>query len=66
MKEGIHPTVSDFMRQNGRKGALVRKLTPQDRARGVAVRLKKAELIRNGFSEQEALRRARALVGKQP
>ena len=66
MKEGINPTVSDFMRQNGRKGAQVRQLTQRDRARGVAVRLKKAELIRNGYSQQEALRRARALVGRQP
>jgi len=58
----VHPAVSDFMREIGRRGAEVRQLTQADRAKGVQVRVLKAELRKKGYSEQEALKRARAQV----
>jgi hypothetical protein len=58
--------VSQFFQETGRRGSEIHRLTPEARQLGVAVRLKKAELIRKGYSEQEALRRARVEVVRQP
>lgn len=66
MRQTIDPVISDYMRRNGRLGAGVRQLNQEERDLGVRVRLKKAELIRQGYSEQEALRRARVLVKGTP
>jgi len=62
----VHPAVSDFMRQIGRRGAEIRQLTPADRAKGVQVRVLKAEFKRKGYCDREALRRARAAVDQSP
>jgi len=58
--------VSRFFKETGRRGADVHRITPAARQLGVAVRIKKAELIRQGYGNQEALRRARLEVRKTP
>jgi len=67
MSRPIFPEeVSRFFKETGRRGADVHRITPAARQLGVAVRIKKAELIRQGYGNQEALRRARLEVRKTP
>ena len=67
MTKPIFPCeVSRFFQETGRRGAEIHRITPEASARGVAIRKRKAELIRNGYSAQEALKRARVEVGKTP
>jgi len=66
MSRTVDEIVSDYMRRNGRLGAQVRQLNQEERDLGVRVRLKKAELIRQGYGNSEALRRARLEVRKTP
>jgi len=66
MSRTVDEIVSDYMRRNGRLGAQVRQLNQEERDLGVRVRLKKAELVRQGYGNQEALRRARLEVRKTP
>ena len=63
----VKSIISYFMSENGKKGASVHQLSPEARSMGVAVRQAKADLIRQGYQPEEALRRARIRVkGESP
>jgi hypothetical protein len=55
--------VMQFFKETGKAGSEIHKITRSDAALGVAVRIKKTDLIRKGYSEPEALRQARVIVG---
>ena len=66
-KEQFPHEVAEFFREQGRRGAEIHRITPQAAAVGVAVRMQKAVLIRQGYQPDEALRRARIRVkGEAP
>ena len=66
-KDQFPHEVTQFFREQGRRGAEIHRISPQAAALGVAVRQAKAVLIRQGFQPQEALRRARIRVkGESP
>jgi hypothetical protein len=68
MKKPNYPNeLLEYFRHEGRKGAEIHRISPQAAALGVAVRQAKADLIRQGYQPQEALRRARIRVkGESP
>jgi hypothetical protein len=66
-KDQFPQEVTEFFREQGRKGAEIHRISPQAAAVGVAVRQAKADLIRQGYAPGEALKRARIRVkGESP